>query len=689
MASTNELNQDLSNNPLTQKFQTPNGMIPFPEIRVEHFMPAIQSGLADAQNRISQIRDNPQAPSFENTILALETASEKLEIASEVFHNLHGAEADDRMHSLAREIGPKLAEFSNDVLLDAKIFARVKAVYDSRAQATLNLEQLRVLEKSYKGFVRNGALLEEAKKNQLRTIDQELSKLAPQFSENLLKATYGFELEIANAADLKGLPESAVEAAQVRAKQKGKDNCWLFSLEAPSYIPFVTYCENRALREKMHRAYGSRAHGGEFDNQEILKRIANLRYERALLLGFKNHADYVLQERMAETPQKVQDFLERILKVAKPAADREIEEVKELARSMGLKEPLQAWDTAFYSEKLKQKKFNFDEEELRPYFKLENVVNGVFETAKRLYNLEFTELKDPPVYHADVRVFEVRDASSKQYIGLFYTDFFPRPTKRGGAWMTPLREQGLFGGEVRRPHIGIVCNFTKPTETKPSLLSFDEVRTLFHEFGHALHGLLSECTYRSVAGTNVYWDFVELPSQIMENWTSEKEALDLFASHYETGAKIPVELTEKIRQSSTFLAGSACVRQLSLGLLDMAWHGRDPRAVQDVEAFEKEVLDRTRVLPRVEGTCTSSQFSHIFAGGYSAGYYSYKWAEVLDADAFELFKEKGLFNGDVARKFRTQILSRGGTAHPMELYKNFRGREPDPDALLRRDGLIA
>lgn len=676
-------------NPALSNFSNPFGAIPFDKIKTEHFLPAIEEGLKIAKANLEVLKSNAQAPSFENTMLGLETLSEKLDLAAEIYFNLLSAEADEKMHELAKEISPKLAEFSNDVALDAVVFAKIKDLHDRKTALGLNPEQLRLLEKSYRSFVRNGALLTAEQKDKLRAIDQELSKLGPQFSENVLKSTYAFELVIKNINDLEGLPESAIDAAKMTAKAKGQDKAWIFTLEAPSYIAFVTYAKNRQLRERMSFAYATRGMNGELDNRPLLKRIACLRFERALLLGFETHADYVLQERMAESKSKVTHFLDRILKSSRPAAEKDMAEFKKLAHELDGITELRPWDVAYYSEKLKQKKFDLDEEELRPYFKLENVVDGAFELARKLYGLEFKPLSNIPVYHPDVKVFEVRDQKDNSLVGLFYADFFPRKTKKGGAWMTALREQGLFNGELRRPHVGIVCNFTKPTESKPSLLTHDEVRTLFHEFGHALHGLLSECTYRTLAGTNVFWDFVELPSQIMENWTTEKEALDLFAHHYESGEKIPEALTKKIKDSSTFLAASMSLRQLSYALLDMAYHSVDPRGIDDVEAFEEKVLEPARLLPRVKGTTASPAFSHIFAGGYSAGYYSYKWAEVLDADAFELFKEKGLFNREVAGQFRKHILSRGGTAHPMELYKNFRGREPDPDALLRRDGLIA
>lgn len=674
-------------NPLLEKFSTPFGSVPFDQIRNEHYMPAIVEGLRLARERVEKIKNDPATPTFENTLSALEDSSWELDQASGVYFNLFSAHADEKLQALAQEISPLLAAFSSDLSLDEKLFTRIKNLYDQRASLGLNEEQNRVLEKSYRGFVRNGALLKDSDKAKLRALDQESSLLWPRYSEHLLKATNEFELEIERPEDLKGLPDSALEAAAFEAEKRGKKGSYVFTLQAPSYIPLMSFAENETLREKMARAYGSRAFRDAFDNQELVKRIAVLRHDRALLLGYKNHAEYTLEERMAESSDKVNSFLSRIRQAAFPAAQRDLSELTALKHKSQPGIELKAWDVAFYSEKLKEEKFAFNEEDLRPYFQLEKVVQGVFKHATLLYGLSFTERKDIPIYHEDVKVFEVQDELG-QHVGLFYADFFPRETKRNGAWMTSFREQGLAHGELLRPHIAIVCNFTKPTPTKPSLLSYDEVRTLFHEFGHALHGLLSNCTYRSISGTNVYWDFVELPSQIMENWAQEKEGLDLFAEHFETKEKIPAELVEKIKKSATFQSGLMALRQVTFATLDMAWHTADPNDIKDVEFFEEQVLAPLRILPKVTGSNSSCSFSHIFAGGYSAGYYSYKWAEVLDADAFELFKEKGIFNREVADSFRKNILSKGGTAHPMTLYTQFRGREPDPDALLRREELL-
>jgi len=675
----------MQNNPFQSSWTGRFGEVPFDQIRTEHYRPAFDEALAAARTQLATLRELKEAPSFENTIVKLESLSEKLDRVAGVFFNMVGAEGDEAMHQLEKEISPLVAAFSNDLQLDPAIFARVKKVFDEKAGLKLTAEQSMLLEKTYKGFVRNGSQLGDSAKARLREIDAELARLGPQYSENLLKATYAREFWIANERELEGLPEGARDAAKDAAVQKGKPNQWLFTLEAPSYIAVLSYAAKRSFREEMWRAYASRSLGGTHDNREILKRIAVLRHERACLLGFETHAHYVLEERMAENPKRVKEFLDQLWKHARPAAEKELLEIRKIAKELDGLSEIKPWDVGFYMEKLKQKKFDFDEEMLRPYFALDRVVEGVFEHAKRLYGLEFRPASQAPVYHSDVKVYQVIDARDERFIGLFYTDFFPRKTKRGGAWMTSLRDQGLFEGEVRRPHVSIVCNFTPPAGGKPALLTYDEVRTLFHEFGHALHGLLSECTYRSVGGTNVYWDFVELPSQVMENWTEQKEALDLFSKHYETGAPLPAELAKKIRETSRFMAGWYCLRQLAFAELDMAWHSSDPQSVGDVEQFEEKVLERTRIIPREPGTATSPSFSHIFGGGYSAGYYSYKWAEVLDADAFEYFKEHGLFDREVAAKFRREILSKGGSEHPSVLYRRFRGRDPDPEALIRRD----
>lgn len=669
-------------------FSTRDEAVPFQLIQLEHYVPALEYGISKARKNVENLKANTEVPNFENTIMALETASENYEVVNSVYFNLFGAEASEEMQGLAKTISPMVAAFASEVALDGEIFKKIKYVYDHKSSMGLSAEQDRLVEKYFKDFSRNGALLNDSDKEKLKQIDQELSLLGPQYSENVLKATNAFSMIIENKADLVGLPEGTIEMAAHEAEKKGHKGKWLFNLQAPSFIPFLQYAQNRELRKKLWTAYSSRSFNDKFDNQENIKKIVSLRHKRADLLGFNSHADFVLAERMAQNPKQVMDFLNKLFAPSKKAAEQDMTELRQFKKSIDGSEEIMPWDFSYYSEKLKEKKYKLNDEELRPYFKLENVVQGVFEHARRLYGISFKEVQDVPKYHSDVRVFEVKEETTGNYIGLFYTDFFPRETKRGGAWMTSYREQGLNNGQVRRPHVSIVCNFTKPTPSKPSLLTYDEVQTLFHEFGHGLHGLLSQCQYRSLSGTNVYWDFVELPSQIMENWVEEKEGLDIFARHYQTNEPIPLELVEKIKKSAQFQSGYSSLRQIQLGILDMSWHVKDPSTITDVDAFETEVTKDFRVIPKMPGTNTSCSFSHIFAGGYSAGYYSYKWAEVLDADAFEYFKEQGLFNKEVGKKFKDFVLSRGGTEHPMELYKKFRGREPDPNALLRRDGLL-
>lgn len=675
-------------NPLLKPFTNKDQAVPFDLIKVEHFIPALDEAIKIAKSNIGQLKSTTAAPDFENTIVALETSSELSDQIAGIYGNLEVANADEALQALAKEIYPKLTALSSDISLDEEIFKRVKAVYDKRTSLNLNKEQSRLLEKTYLSFARNGALLSAADKETLRQIDQELSVLGPKFSENVLKATNAFEMILDKKEDVDGLPEGVLEGAAAMAEAKGQPGKWLFNLQIPSYLPFMTYAKNRSLREKMWRAYSSRSFKGDFDNQGNVLKIVELRDKRAKLLGFATHADFVLAERMAKDPTTVREFLNKLLKASKEAGKKDVAEVTEFAKKLDGITDIKPWDFGYYSEKLKEEKYAFNEEDLRPYFKLENVVEGVFAHAQKLYGLVFKENREYPVYHPEVKVYEIYEEKSGKYMGLFYTDYFPRETKKGGAWMTQFRHQGLISGEMKRPHVSIVCNFTKPTPTKPSLLTYDEVRTLFHEFGHALHGMLSECTYPSLSGTNVYWDFVELPSQIMENWVGEKEGLDLFARHYQTNQPMPANLIEKLKASHKFQAGYMSCRQIQFGMMDMAWYSTDPAQITDVDAFEEKVTAEARLFPKVEGVNSSCSFSHIFAGGYSAGYYSYKWAEVLDADAFEYFKEKGLFNQEVALKFKENILSRGGTEHPMDLYKKFRGREPDPNALLRRDGLI-
>ena len=678
---------------LTHHFNTKHNTAPFSKIKNEDFLPAFQKGIELAKAEIDAIVRNPIKPTFENTIEALAFSGDILDRISSIFFNLNSAETSDEMQKIAQEVSPLLSEFGNDIRLNPDLFARVKAVYEQKEHLNLNPEQTTLLDKKYKSFSRNGANLPEDKKTQLREIDKELSKLSLQFGENVLAETHAFELHITDENDLAGLPEGTRGAAHSLAKSQEKEG-WIFTLDHPSYIPFVTYADNRELRKKMAIASGARAfQNNEFDNQEIVLKIAKLRFDRAQVLGYKTHSHFVLEERMAETPDKVISFSNDLLAKAKPAAEKEFDQLSAFAKELDGIEQLEKWDGAYYSEKLKQQLFSLDDEILKPYFQLEKVLDGAFTVAQKLYGITFEETFEIDKYHEDVKTYEVKDEDG-QLVAVFYTDFFPRKGKRNGAWMTSFKSQYIKKGINERPHISNVCNFTPPiaasekSEAKPSLLTFNEVTTLFHEFGHGLHGMLANTNYPSLSGTSVYWDFVELPSQIMENWCYEPEALALFAYHYETGEMIPMELVHKIKESASFQEGMATMRQLSFGLLDMGWHGQDPSNIKDIKAFENEQFASTQLYPDMKENAMSTAFSHIFQGGYSSGYYSYKWAEVLDADAFEYFQEKGIFNKEVATKFKENILSKGGTEHPMILYKRFRGQEPKPEALLKRAGLL-
>lgn len=674
-------------NPLLAPYKTVFETHPFEEIKTEHFKPAITEAIAQAKAEIEEITGNTNAATFENTLVTLENSGDLISKVSEVFFNLNSAETNDAIQAVAREISPMLSAYGNDVMLNEVLFDRVKSVYEQKDALGLNEEEAMLLDKTYQSFARNGANLDEVAKTRLREIDQELSTLSLAFGEHVLSDTNAFQLVLDNEADLDGLPDGVRDAAKETAVELKMPEKWVFTLHYPSYIPFVTYAKNRALREQMAKAIGERSFtDGENDNREIVQKIAKLRFERAQLLGFETHAHYVLQQRMAEHPDKVQSFLNNLLEPAKPAGEANLKEVTDYAKELDSLEKLEKWDFAYYSEKLKQSKYKIDDEMLKPYFKLENVIDGAFQVAQKLYGLTFHLRDDIQKYHKDVMTYEVKNADGS-LLSVFYADFFPRKGKRNGAWMTSYRSQRKLNGTDIRPHISIVCNFTKPTAKTPSLLTFNEVTTLFHEFGHALHGMLASGTYASLSGTSVYWDFVELPSQIMENWCYEKECLDLFAKHYETNAPIPADLVERLKKSSTFMEGYATVRQIGLSRLDMAWHAVNPTKVENTGNYEAAVLKETELLPSIETSNTSCSFSHIFQGGYSSGYYSYKWAEVLDADAFEYFKEKGIFNAEVASKFR-KLLSTGGAKNPMDLYKEFRGQEPDAKALLRRAGLV-
>ena len=677
---------------LTSTFNTKHNTAPFSQIKLEDYHSAFEENIAKARAEVDAITNNPDSPTFENTIEALDYSGETLDRLSSIFFNMNSAETCDEMQKIAQDVSPLLTAFSNDIALNEDLFKRVKAVYEQKDSLKLTTEQATLLDKKFKSFSRNGALLSDDKKSRLREIDTDLAKLKLTYGENVLAETNNYQLHITKESDIKGLPEGAIEAAASLAKSKNLEG-WIFTLDYPSYIPFVTYAQNRELRKELAIANGKKAfQNNEFDNQEITLKIAKLRFERANLLGYKTHSDFVLEERMAQTPEKVKSFLNDLLAKAKPASEKEFAELTAFAKELDGIDQLEKWDGAYYSEKLKQKLFDFDDEQLKPYFKLENVLNGAFTIAEKLFGITFKEIFDIDKYHDDVQTFEVSFPSSREskneLVAIFYADFFPRKGKRNGAWMTSFKPQYIKDGVNERPHISIVCNFTPPTESKPSLLTFNEVTTLFHEFGHALHGMLANTMYPSLSGTSVYWDFVELPSQVMENWCYEPEALALFAKHYKTGEIIPQEYVNKIKESASFLEGMATLRQLSFGLLDMAFHSNNPNQINDVKAFEKTAFEGTSLYPDIGENCMSVSFSHIFQGGYSSGYYSYKWAEVLDADAFAYFQEKGIFNKEVATKFKENILSKGGTELPMELYKRFRGQEPKPEALLKRAGLI-
>jgi len=670
-------------NPLLIPFSTP----PFNQIENSHFLPAFTNAIELAKNEIDKITSNTEEPNFINTIEALEYSGELLGNISSIFFNLNSAETNEEIQNIAQEVSPLLSEFGNDVTLNLELFERVKKVHLKIDSLNLNKEQRRLLEKHFKSFSRNGALLNAEEKEKLRSIDKQLSLKTLQYGENLLADSNSYELVLENITDLKGLPQNAIDAARNLAKNKEKKG-YLITLDYPSYIPFMKYAENRELRKKLSLAFGSKGFQDNKNNNEtLIKEIVSLRLERAQLLGYDTHAHFTLEERMAKSADKVIIFLNDLLERAKPAAKKEFKELERFAIETDSIGHLEKWDSAYYSEKLRQKLFNIDDEALKPYFKLENVEKGVFTIAEKLFGLNFKENLTVEKYHEEVTVYDVFDSKGK-YVSLFYTDYHPRVGKRAGAWMTSYRSQKIKNGENFRPQVSIVCNFTEATDDHPSLLTFNEVTTLFHEFGHALHGMLANTTYPSLSGTSVYWDFVELPSQIMENWCFQEEALKLFAHHYVTGEVIPMEYVERIKASATFQEGMATLRQLSFGLLDMAWHTNPPKEDFKVKDFESNAFNGTLLFPEVTENCMSTSFAHIFQGGYSSGYYSYKWAEVLDADAFAFFEEKGIFNTEVAQKFKTEILEKGGTEHPETLYHNFRGKKPSNEALLKRAGLL-
>lgn len=679
-------NHKTEKNPLSEDFNTPHKTPPFDRIKITHYEPAFGKAIADARKEIEQIANATTAPDFENTIVSLDKSGEKLENISSVFFNLNSACTSEDMQQIAQKVSPLLTEYSNSINMNPELFARVKQVYENRDSLSLTPEQATLLEDTWRAFIKGGADLKGSDKERYKEISMELSKLGLKFDENLLAETNGFTLHVTGRNDLSGLPESAIEPAAMLAKEKGQEG-WMFTLHAPSYVPFLKYADKRELREKLYRAYTSRCNkDNEYNNNEIIKKIVALRLEKANLLGYQTYADYALANRMAQTPEVVTGFLAQLLSASHPYALEERKEVEDFAHKSGFSGELQRWDWAYYSNKLKQDKYALDDEMLKPYFKLENVQEGVFGLATTLYGLTFKEVDNIPKYHEDVKTYEVYDGDST-FLAILYTDFFPRESKGGGAWMTEFRGQRVREGKDVRPLVSIVMNFTKPTDTKPSLLTFDEVTTFLHEFGHALHGMLSKNTYNSTSGTNVYRDFVELPSQIMENWAFEKEWLDKWAAHYETGEKIPADHIAKIHKAANFQSGYQSDRQLSFGIVDMAWHTITKGITESVPEFENKAMAATELFPAIDSSCFSAGFGHIFGGGYAAGYYSYKWAEVLDADAFSVFKQKGIFDRATAESFRKNILEKGGSEHPMILYKRFRGQEPTVDGLLERSGL--
>lgn len=674
----------MRSNPLLSPSDLPHQAPPFDRIATQDYLPAIKAAIEEARANINAIK-KVDAPDFENTIVALETASERLGLISSIFYNQLHCNGDDALEKLAEEIGPLTANFSSDVSMDPAIFEKVKTVFDRRETLSLNPEQATLLEDTYIGFVRGGALLNDADKETLRAINEHMSVLGPAFNANVKKSADAFELWIREQKDLSGLPASAVDGAKAAAEEKRVTDGWLFTLDYPSYAPFITYADSRELREKIWRAFSSRAYGDSFDNCATILKIVSLRDQRAKLLGYKNHADYVLQRRMAKAPETVLSFLNGLLKAYKPAAEQDLKALRAYAKESHGQDDIKPWDVAYYSEKMKHAHFDFSSEDLRPYFPLEQVLSGVFDHFTRLFGLTFKHAPALPVWHGDVKAYEVFD--ERGFMGVLYADFFPRKGKKPGAWKTSYRDQGLNEGTVKRPVIAIVCNFTKPTKEKPSLLTFDEVSTLFHEMGHAIHALLSDVTYSSHSGTNVLWDFVELPSQVQENWAYTKQTLDLFARHYKTGEVIPPALIKKLSDAKNFMVGWGGLRQVNFALMDMAWHTAEPAAITDVALFEDQATKDSTLFPRLSGPASAS-FGHIFAGGYAAGYYSYKWAEVLDADTFELFEQTGLYNRETATRYKQEILSRGGSEAPDLLYRRFRGRDADPHALLRREGLM-
>ncbi len=670
-------------------FNTPHETLKFSEYPTSEYLPAMRLAMKEHNKEIEKIKNNPDAPTFENTIVALEASGDMLSRIQYCFYNLLSAETNDEMDNIAGEISPEETEHTNNIYQDAALFARVKAIYDKKESLNLSIEEKKLLDDTYESFENMGATLPADKQKEYSELSKQLSALTLQFQQNVLKSTNEYKLKVADASQLTGLPQNILDAAKEQAKSDNFEG-YVFTLKAPSYVPFMKYADNRELRKTLYLAYNSRSTSGESNNMEVLRKIAETRLKIANLLGYKNHADKILRHRMAEKKENVYNLLDQLLDAYKPTALKEVEAVKEFAAAYSTpvaKADFQPWDWSYYSEKLREKEYSINDEQIKPYLELENVKKGVFGLATRLYGLQFVKNDKIDVYHSEVEAFDVIDKDGK-YLAVLYTDFFPRLGKSGGAWMTEFKPQWIEkDGTDSRPHISIVMNFSRPTENEPSLLTFDELTTFLHEFGHSIHGMVAKSRFASLSGTNVYRDFVELPSQLMENWALEKDYLDSFAKHYKTGEKIPAELIEKIRRAANFNTGYFTLRQLSFGYLDMAWHTLESPYTGDVKQFEEKAWAKTQLLNSVPSALMSANFTHIFSGGYSAGYYGYKWAEVLDADAFAAFKAEGIFNQQTAERFRREVLEKGGSEHPMTLYKRFRGQEPTIDALLKRNGI--
>lgn len=674
------------NNPLLGEWKTPHQTPPFAEIKTEHYRPAVEKGMDEARKNIDAITSSKDKPTFENTILALEKSSALLDKVTSILFNMNESNTNEELQKIVLEISPKLTSFSNNIYMNEKLFERVKVVYEGEEMKSLSNEQKMLVDKTYRAFLRTGATLDKEAKKQYKANAEELSKLSQKFKQNVLADNNNYFMHITNKDELKGLPQNAINSAAEEARKRNLEG-WVITLDYPSYGPFMQYADNRTRRQELWTAYNSKGNrDNENNNNEIIQKIANLRLQQANILGYKTYADYVLSERMAESTANVEKFLNELLQSAMPVAKADVLNVNEYAKNNGADFDIQRWDYSYYSEKLKEAKYAFNGEMLRPYFQLDKVRDGIFKLYEMLYGLTFKENSDIQIYHPDVKAYEVFDGN--RFMGVLYLDMYPRASKRGGAWKTSFRGQYRENGVDTRPLIQVVCNFSKPVGDTPSLLSFDEVETFLHETGHAIHGMLSDVTYESLSGTATYRDFVELPSQIMENWATEPEFLKLFAYHYQTNEPLPVEYIEKLKQSENFNSGYYCVRQLSLGLTDMAYHTITAPTAKSAEEIERYAMAPTELLPEIKGTTTSTSFSHIFAGGYAVGYYGYKWAEVLDADAFSKFKDNGIFDKVTAEKFRKEVLSRGGTEHPAVLFHNFMGREPNNEALLIRSGFL-